>query len=145
MATSGSILQDHRDVVLAAFGSFLGYKPILYAKLMAVCERLELAIQLGYSVLEVESDSTTVVSWIHTQGPVRCEYSYSLHQVCRLVTSFPIQVRHVLREATSVADFLANWACTHRTSRHFLSPRELPKGLSGILYLDAHTIPHVRR
>ena len=62
MAASGGTLRDHRGVVLAAFGSFLGYKPILYVELMAVCNGLELAIQLGYSVLEVESDSTTVVS-----------------------------------------------------------------------------------
>ena len=52
-------------MVIAAFGSFPGHKPILYTELMAVCEGLELAIQLGHSVLEVESDSTVVVSWIH--------------------------------------------------------------------------------
>ncbi|KAH9701287.1 hypothetical protein KPL71_024943 [Citrus sinensis] len=143
MAASGGTLRDHWGVVLAAFGSVLGYKSILYVELMTVCEGLELAIQLGYSVLEVESDSATVVSWIHNQGIVRWEYSYSLRRVCRLVMSLPIQVRHVLREATSAADFLANWACTHRTSWRFLSPRELPKGLYGILYLDAHAIPHV--
>ena len=59
MAASGGILQDHRGVALAAFGSFLGLKPILYAELMAVCEGLELASRLGHSVLEVESDSAT--------------------------------------------------------------------------------------
>ena len=44
MAASGGTLRDHRGVVLAAFGSFLGYKPILYTELMAMCEGLELAI-----------------------------------------------------------------------------------------------------
>ena len=71
MAVFGGTLWDHWGVVLAAFGSFLGYKPILYAELMAVCKGLELAVQLGHSVLAVESDSATVVSWIHTQGFVR--------------------------------------------------------------------------
>ncbi|KAH9721044.1 polycomb group protein VERNALIZATION 2 [Citrus sinensis] len=94
MAPSGSTLWDHWGVVLAAFGSFLGYKLILYTELMAVCEDLELAIQLGYSVLEIESDSAMVASWIHTQGFVRWKYSYSLRWVCRLVTSFPIQMCH---------------------------------------------------
>lgn len=55
-------------MVLAAFSSFLGHKPILYAKLMAVCECLELATQFGYSMLEVESDSATLVSWINSHG-----------------------------------------------------------------------------
>ena len=61
MAASGGILRDYRGVALAAFGSFLGHQPILYAELMAVCEGLELAARLGHSVLEVESDSATVV------------------------------------------------------------------------------------
>ena len=32
MVASGGILQDHRCVVLVAFGSFLGYQPILYTE-----------------------------------------------------------------------------------------------------------------
>ena len=36
----------------------------------AVCEGLEFATQLSYSVLKVESDSTTLVSWIHFGGSV---------------------------------------------------------------------------
>ncbi|KAH9750075.1 reverse transcriptase domain-containing protein [Citrus sinensis] len=145
MAASGGILRDYRGVALAAFGSFLGHQPILYAELMAVCEGLELAARLGHSVLEVESDSATVVSWVHSQGPVRWDYSYLLRRACRLISSASIQVRHVLREATSAADFLANWACSHRSSRHFSSPQELPRGLLGILHTDAQSIPYVRR
>ncbi|GAY62136.1 hypothetical protein CUMW_215430 [Citrus unshiu] len=51
---------------------------------MAVCEDLELAIQLGYSVLEVESDSAMVASWIHTQGSVRwnLNWSWIVDQMC---------------------------------------------------------------
>lgn len=62
LAASGGLLRDHRGVVLAAFGSFLGRQPILYAELRAVCEGLEFAAQLGITMLEVESDSATVVS-----------------------------------------------------------------------------------
>lgn len=79
MAALGGILLDHRGEVLAVFGSLLGHQPILYAELMAVYEGLDLAIQLGHSVLKVESDSTTMVSWIHSQGPVHWDYTYSLH------------------------------------------------------------------
>ncbi|KAH9778335.1 transcription factor BIM1 [Citrus sinensis] len=48
--------------VLAAFGYFLGHQLILFVGLMAVCEGLNLTIQLGYFVFEVESDSATVIS-----------------------------------------------------------------------------------
>ena len=62
IAATGGILRDHQGDVLAAFGSFLGCQLILYAKLVAICEGLELATQLGYFALEVESDSAAVVS-----------------------------------------------------------------------------------
>ncbi|KAH9710420.1 hypothetical protein KPL70_013480 [Citrus sinensis] len=145
MAASGGILRDHHGVALAAFDFFLGHKPILYVELMAVCEGLEVATQLGHSVLEVESDSAMIVSWVHSQGPVRWDYSYPLRRACRLISSASVHVRHVLREATFATDFLTNWACSHRSSRRFFSLQELPRGLSGILRTDAQSIPHVRR
>lgn len=126
---------------MAAFQSFLGHQSILYTELMTVCERLELVVQLSYSALEVKSDSATVVSWIHSQGPVRWDYAYLLRRVCALIPSSPISIRPVFREATSVVDFLANWVYTHRASRHFLYSRDLLAGLSSILYLDAQTVP----
>ncbi|KAL9462874.1 hypothetical protein AB3S75_000810 [Citrus x aurantiifolia] len=75
---------------------------------MTVCERLELVVQLSYSALEVKSDSATVVSRIHSQGPVRWEYAYLLRRVCALIPSSPLSVRPVFWEATSVVDFLVN-------------------------------------
>ncbi|KAK9183223.1 hypothetical protein WN944_026372 [Citrus x changshan-huyou] len=47
---------------------------------MAMCEGLELAAQLGYFMLEVESNSSVVVSWIHSQGLVHWNYAYALQQ-----------------------------------------------------------------
>ena len=130
-------------MVLAAFGSFLGYKPILYVELMVVCKGLELAIQLRYSVLEVESDSAMVMSWIHTSGS--CSMGMFLFSAPGVPFGNVIPHSGETCSSRYAADFLANWACTHRTSRCFLSLRELPKGLSGILYLDTHAIPHVGR
>lgn len=109
-----------------------------------VCEGLEFATQLSYSVLKVESDSTTLVSWIHFGGSVLWDYTYSLHPVCTLTSSSLILVRHVLHEATSAANFLANWACTHRISRYFLCSRDLSSSLFDILCLDAQIVPHAR-
>lgn len=63
LSTTGGILRDHHGMVLAAFGFFfLGHQRILYIKLMAIFEGLKLVAQLGNSILEVESDSATVVS-----------------------------------------------------------------------------------
>lgn len=145
MAVSGDILRDHRGVVLAAFGSFFGCQPILYVELMAMCKGLELVAHMGYLTLEVELYSAMIVSWIHSQGHVRWEYTYLLRRVCSLISSSTILVRHVFHEATSTANFLANWACSRLVSRHFSSPQDLPIGLLGILHLDTQVVPHVRR
>lgn len=110
----------------------------------AVCEGLEFATQLSYFVLTVESDSTTLISWIHFGGLFLWDYAYSLHPVCTLTSSSLILVRHVLREATSAANFLVNWACTHWINRHFLCSHDLSSSLFGILYLNAQIVPHVR-
>ena len=59
-----SILHDSRGELLGTFGSFLGYRLILYAELMAIHEGLELAAHLAHSTLEVKSDSATIVAWI---------------------------------------------------------------------------------
>ena len=129
---------------MVAFRSFLSCQPILNVGLMAICEGLDLATQLGYFALEVESDSTTIVSWIHSQGPIRWDYVYLLRRMCALISSSHILIRHVLWEATSIADFLANWACSHQLSQHFLCAQYPPTVLSGILHLNAQTFPHVR-
>lgn len=59
-------------------------------------------------MLEVESDSTTVVSCIHSQGLVSSDYAYSLCQIYVLSFSYTILFRYVLQEATSATNFLAN-------------------------------------
>lgn len=140
----GGILRDHQGDILAAFGYFLGCQPILYAEFMAICTGLELATHLKHSALEVESDSTTVVSLIHYQGLVHQDYVYLLHWVSALISFSHVLIRHVLWEATSTADFMAKWACFHRVSRRFLCARDLPTNLSGILHLDAQTFLHIK-
>ncbi|KAH9684879.1 hypothetical protein KPL70_013711 [Citrus sinensis] len=141
-ATSG-VLRDHQGVVLAAFGSFLGHQSILFAELMALLEGLDLATQLGFSNLEVESDSATVVSWAISSRFVRWDFAYLLGRVQALASSPSIIISHVFREATSAANFMANWACTHKTCQRFFNPGDLPAGLSGILHLDTLEIPYI--
>ena len=47
-------------------------------------------------------------------------------------------------EATSAADFLANWTYTDQVSRCLLCSQDLPSSLSNILHLDAQAVHHVR-
>lgn len=139
------IFRDQRGGVLAAFGCYLGMFPIIYTELLAIIEGLNYAMQLGFSALEVESDSATVVSWILGSSTGRWEYVYLVDRVRQILMSSPIVLRHVLREANFAADFMANWGFHHRTSRLFGAQEPLPPGLTGIVHWDALQVPHVRR
>lgn len=109
------VFRDHQGVLLAALGSFLGHQSIILAKLTALLEGLDLAAQLGFSDLKVESDLATVVSWAISNGFVQWDFAYLFERVQTLASSLSIIIRHVFREATFAADFMANWACTHQT------------------------------
>lgn len=87
---------------------------------MPICEELELAVQLDYSMREVEFDLVTVTSWIFVSDSVCWDYALSLLRVRVLTSSSTILFRHILHDVTFVVDFLANWACTHRVSQRFL-------------------------
>lgn len=75
---------------------------------MALLEGLNLATQLCFSDLEVESDSATVVSWANSSSFVRWDFTYLLGRAQALASSSSIIIRHVFREATSTTDFMAN-------------------------------------
>lgn len=129
---------------MAVFGCYLGRFPILYDELWAVFEGLRLASQLGIDSLEVESDSTTVVSWVLDSSVGRWDYAYLLAQTRQLLHSSAWSIRHVLREANQAADFMANWAYRECLSNIFESSNSLPTGISGITRMDAMQVPHVR-
>ena len=95
MAATCGVLRDHQGVVLAAFGSFLGHQSILFAELTALLEGLDLAVQLGFSDLEVESDSGTMVSWAISSRFVRWDFAYLFGRVQALASSPSIIINHV--------------------------------------------------
>lgn len=56
MLASMGVLRDYRGLSMAGFGFLFKHHLILYAKLMEVCEGLDLAVHIGHFVLEVEFD-----------------------------------------------------------------------------------------
>lgn len=64
---------------------------------------------------------------------VRWEHVCTLGQFRIMSSAVSVLVRHVLREAVSTADFMANWACTHRVHQYFLSPQAFLSAYLGLL------------
>lgn len=126
--------------VLAAFGYFLGHQLILFVGLMAVCEGLNLTIQLGYFVFEVESDSATVISSF-----VRWDFVYLFDRV--LTLSFdPLDLLSMFIGKLLQLQIL--WLIGLIFIKNFsglLDYRDLPVGLTSILHLDTHETSHVRQ
>lgn len=64
---------------------------------------------------------------------VRWEHVCTLGQFRIMSSAVSVLVRHVLREAISTADFMANWACTYRVHHCFLSPQAFLSAYLGLL------------
>lgn len=126
--------------VLAAFGYFLGHQLILFVGLMAVCEGLNLTIQLGYFVFEVESDSATVISSF-----VRWDFVYLFDRV--LTSSFdPLDLLSMFIGKLLQLQIL--WLIGLIFIKNFsglLDYRDLPAGLTSIFHLNTHETSHVRQ
>lgn len=97
MSTAGNVLHDHQPIVLT--------------KLVAVCEGIDLSIQLGYSDIEVEFDSTAILSWITSYGSMQWNFAYLLGRVCALSSSLSLLIRHVFFERLHL--LLILWPTRH--------------------------------
>lgn len=90
---------------------------------MAILEGFDLTTLLKFSVLEVEFDSATIVSWAISQGSVWLDFVYLLNKIHALFSSLSIVIRYVFWEATSTADFIDNWVYIDQTRQRFFSSR----------------------
>jgi ribonuclease HI len=108
------------------------------AELWAITNGLKLAWSKGFRKIILESDSSLAVDLI-TKNKIFIDKNYNLIMQARelLAKEWDIQVRHVYREANSMADWLANYGLTRsfldRFSIYFNDP---PAGLYCILYYD---------
>ena len=73
----------------------MGHQSILFIELMVLLEGLDLVAQLGFSDLEVESNSTTIVSWAISINFVRWDFTYIPGRVRALASRSSISISHV--------------------------------------------------
>ncbi|KAJ0094336.1 hypothetical protein Patl1_15029 [Pistacia atlantica] len=114
------------------------------AELKALIAGVSLCKELGFSQLNIESDSTLVVSWLSSR---KCTAWYLWDywdELLSLLREVHFIISHQFLEGNTAADFLARRG-EEGNSITFLEFMSLPRELKGIIRMDKAGLPQLRR
>ncbi|KAL8170236.1 hypothetical protein V2J09_022040 [Rumex salicifolius] len=122
VATAGGVIRDDSGVWLGGFVKNIGVCSVVAAELWGLYHGLELAWDLGYRKVVLESDSAVAIGMLTRQ----ISDHHPLASLARSCQSFfsrdwIIRSRHIYREANRVADHLASIAFDFPSGLHLLS------------------------
>jgi len=104
----GGILRNHSSTHLSSFSGFTNSsKDILFAKLKAIYQGLNLAISLGVEELACYSDSLLAVNLINGDTSQFHIYAVLIQNIKDILGSRNFSLQHSLREGNQCADFMA--------------------------------------
>ncbi|KAL0001818.1 hypothetical protein SO802_015599 [Lithocarpus litseifolius] len=109
LASAGGILCDSSGGWFFGFSSNLGIITNNMAELAALWQGLLLAWDLGFKFIQIELDSSTVLSWLTNRHALYPPDMMSLIYDCRslMEQEWEMQAGHIYREANGCADALA--------------------------------------
>ena len=109
LAGAGGILRDSSSGWLSSFSLNLGIATNNMAELAAVQQGLLLAWDLGFKFLQIELDSSIVLSWLTNRHALYLLDMMSLIYDCRslMELEWDLQAHHIYREANRCVDALA--------------------------------------
>lgn len=137
---SGGIIWD-RGTVVATFSEKLGSGTKNGVELQASISGIWFSKELGYTNVQIESDSEAVVGWMKKHFCYLWylwDYWESLKHVLQRIT---YTFRHIFREANKVADYLTRVGENRKTIR-YLDGNNLPRVLCKITRLDKLGLPN---
>ncbi|KAI0527413.1 hypothetical protein KFK09_003013 [Dendrobium nobile] len=111
IAGTGGIIRNFEGKVLSAFASPLNQCSVLTAELSAVAEGIEKCINLGYSNVWIEVNSQSVVNILNDKCQGNPYNFYLIRRIKLALSNINYKISHVLHEANSCADWLANVGC----------------------------------
>ncbi|XP_058103550.1 uncharacterized protein LOC131247128 [Magnolia sinica] len=136
LSGSGGVCRNKKSEFLFAFAIGYGVGSNFMAKVRAVVDSLKLCKDLGYSNVEVESDSITVVNLFSNTGKAHWFVCYCRHQLDILRSAIATSIKHIPWQANAVADSLARWGSSNQQYWLFHSASDLPCSTRGELVLD---------
>lgn len=106
----GGILHNSSGLWISGFSLNLGIATNNIAKLWAIRQGLLLVWYLGFKFVYLETNSTTVITWLIIDG-ISSQDVVPLISDCRnlMAQAWAIHLLHIYREANEFADALAKW------------------------------------
>lgn len=135
IVTSGGVIWDATGNLLAMFSNYHGPGTITKVEFMALLDGLNLCRSLGVTEIDIESDSQVVVHAMTGKHARSWEHTYTLRR-CLELWYDSMEIRHVFRQANTVADSCAAWAHSHRTRREGFLEVDLPHPIFSALKMD---------
>ncbi|KAE8689860.1 E3 ubiquitin-protein ligase UPL1-like isoform X1 [Hibiscus syriacus] len=132
----GGLLRDHQGKPLCGFVTRSFQDNIFLVELLAVWRGIMLALDLGVSVIWIESDSLSVVKTLNREQSYDPKIDRYLGEIWNLLTMFEdYRVTHTWREANKAADYLSRKRIDE--DEVVLWPIDFPNVLHNIIKDDA--------
>ncbi|MQM02232.1 hypothetical protein Taro_034997 [Colocasia esculenta] len=107
----GGIVRNTVGTMVLAFSHFYDVGTSLLAEVRAMCDGVQLALEKGFYLAEISTDSMVLVNSLRTGIAPSWECCRWWQIVLDFVQQYQVRITYVYREANQVADALANLAC----------------------------------
>ncbi|XP_074301475.1 uncharacterized protein LOC141632870 [Silene latifolia] len=107
---AGGIFRDSAGNIVEAFAECLGEATVTRAELIALRRGLLIALERKIPYLLIQTDSTTIMSFLESESSVPVAHSH-MTNICKSLimdSSWHADIFHIYREANACADWLAN-------------------------------------
>ena len=134
VASAGGVIRNDVGVWFKGYSRSLGHGSVIVAELWVIYNGLQLTWDNGIRSLEVESDNQAMVFMVNSNREDGSCFSLVRNIWSMCDRNWSVVIKHVYREANSVADFLASWSSSRDTGMHLHD--EPPIGVRNLLLSD---------
>ena len=134
-AMAGGVIRNWCGKNISGFSVHIGLCSITTADLWGIWEGLNLALDLGFRRVELESDSSCTINLVNQKSPKCHRHTQLVIAIQDLLhRDWGVSCNHIYREANFAANFMAQYTSTMVLGSHRFM--HLPAGLSKWLSHD---------
>jgi len=116
-ASAGFVIRSWNGSFILAGARFLKQAPILVAEVTAVRDGLKTALEAGYRRNKVEGDNQVVIRVIQARATPPWQIAIIIEDIRNLIEGCEdISFKHIYREGNMVANWVAKYVCTIRST-----------------------------